>query len=90
MIISEYGQFSHWQTFLNFDFQWIEKSSEPEHELSESENPILINLDSNSDQMTHSHPIVDRCCKLPSPGFTFDGLDEVKYEIQEFRKQKRE
>jgi len=61
-----------WEGLENFDFAWLEKVG-PDL----GTTPIFIHLNPAPGQIKHSFPPVDRCCKLPPPGFTFDGIDEV-------------
>ena len=63
---------SEWEGTERFDFAWLEKVSP-----GEDANPIYISVHSPSGQIKHTLPPLDRCCKLPPPGFTFDGIDEV-------------
>jgi hypothetical protein len=67
-----------WEGVENFDFAWLEKVG-PDQDTT----PLYINLNPSPGQIKHSFPPVDRCCKLPPPGFTFDGIDEVS--ISAFR-----
>lgn len=55
-----------------FDFAWLEKAED-----GEQVNPIYIKVHPDPERMKHSFPPVNRCCKRPPPGFTFDGIDEV-------------
>jgi hypothetical protein len=41
-------------------------------------NPIFVHVDADRDRLSHTFPPANLCCKLPPPGFNFDGIDEVK------------
>ena len=65
---------SEWEGTEQFDFAWLEKVGPVEEA-----NPIYIHLHPASGQISHTLPPIDRCCKLPPLGFTFDGIDEVRH-----------
>jgi hypothetical protein len=66
---SESGE---WEGLENFDFSWLQKVRS-----DMKSSPIYINLNPDPGQIQHTFPPVDRCCKQPPAGFTFDDIDEV-------------
>ena len=73
-ILGADGSKCRWEGRNSFDFANLEKV-----ESGTSGQEIYVNLNSDLGRIKHTFAPADLCCKLPPPGFAFDGIDEVSF-----------
>ena len=73
-ILGADGSKCRWEGHISLDFANLEKV-----ESGTSGQEIYVNLNSDLGRIKHTFAPADLCCKLPPPGFAFDGIDEVSF-----------